>query len=109
MCRLSVHTELEWPIPPSGGQGVDHGEFSVCLQFAGPLIACVCVLSVQMLWERLDVCRFDHCEGVINVPAPICGWVLVCFQRFTLIILHKQIGHNGADRCAHREAQLVQW
>ena len=81
---------------PSGGQGVEHGEFSICLQFSGPLNACV--LSVQIVCERLDVCSFDHCEAVINVPAPIFGWVLVCFQRFTLVILHKQIGHNGAER-----------
>ena len=47
-----------------------------------------------MLCEWLDVCCFDHCEGVIHIPAPIFGWVLVCFQRFILILLHKQIGHK---------------
>ena len=37
----------------------------MCLQFAGPLNTCV--LLVQMLCERLDVCSFNHCEGIINV------------------------------------------
>ena len=100
MCRLSVHTGLEWPI--SGGQGVEQGEFNICLHFADPLDAGV--LSVQMMCERLDVCCFDHCRGIINVPAPIFDWVQVCFQRFTIIILHTQIGHNGANRCANSRA-----
>ena len=36
VCRLSVHTELERPISPSGGQVVELGEFPICLQLAGP-------------------------------------------------------------------------
>ena len=50
---------------PSGGLGVEHAEYPIGLEFVGPLDAFV--LSVQVLCEQLDVCCFDHCEGVINI------------------------------------------